>query len=127
MSTRAGAEGERIAEWILVRKGWKILDRQVRTDGGHILDCSALHPLGPECLVEIKVWGADPSGKDTVKKAIGTAYDLREVGEIRPYVLVMSHHLSGNLGGMIERAHRAGVIYEVHVLGSSEPYSDDAS
>ena len=81
-----------------------------------------MHPetSDEEWLVEVKVWGADPSGKDTVKKAIVDAYDLAQAGEPRPFLLVLSHPLTGLLQQMITRARRAGVINDVLVIGASD-------
>lgn len=110
-----GQEGERIVEGLLRYEGWDILERQVLVHG-HLLDFRAKHSQRGEALIEVKVWGAG-GGKDTVKKAIGDAYDLREAGETTPYVLVLSHELLGLHGAMLSRAIRAGVISEVRILG----------
>jgi hypothetical protein len=110
-----GQEGERIVEGLLRYEGWEIIERQVLVYG-HLLDFRAKHPRRGEALIEVKVWGAG-GGKDTVKKAIGDAYDLREAGETTPYVLVLSHELLGLHGAMLGRAIRAGVIHEVRILG----------
>jgi hypothetical protein len=116
----AGVKGEEIAEWALVRRGWKITGRQVPLAGGHRADLTAVHPetSDEEWAVEIKVWGAEPSGRDTVKKAIADAYDLAQAGETRPYMLVLSHPMAGLLAQMITRARRAGVINDVQIIGA---------
>jgi hypothetical protein len=118
----AGVVGEAVAEWSLVRSGWEITGRQVNTASGHRADFSAINPAvgEEEWLVEVKVWGAGPSGRDTVKKAIADAYDLHEAGEERPFLLVLSHPQTGLLGAMIRRARRAGVINDVLVIGASQ-------
>ena len=122
----AGALGEQTVEWVLVREGWKIIDHQVRASGGHVLDLLAIHPdLGDEWLVEVKVWGPGPSGKDTVKKAIADAYDLQQLGEPRSLLLVLSHRLDGLHGDMLRRAVRAGAINEVRIIGSTEHYAHE--
>jgi hypothetical protein len=119
-SQPSGAQGESIARWVLEREGWKITGRQV-TVSEHRLDMTAVHPdTEEEWLVEVKVWGVDPSGKDTVKKAIADAYDLAELREPRPFMLVLSHPLPGLLGRMITRARRAGVINDVRVIQAAE-------
>lgn len=117
----SGATGEVVAEWSLVRRGWQITGRQVTTPSGHRSDFTAIHPETgeEEWLVEVKVWGAEKSGKDTVKKAIADAYDLAQAGETRPFLLVLSHPLTGLHGAMITRARRAGVINDVIVIGAS--------
>lgn len=120
---QAGVEGEQTVEWILVRQGWKITGHQVKAAGGHILDMLGIHPAtGDEWLIEVKVWGALPSGKDTIKKAIADAYDLQQLAEPRPLLLVMSHPMPGLLGEMLRRAVRAGAINEVRVVGSTAYY-----
>jgi hypothetical protein len=105
------------------REGWQVTGHQVEAAGGHRLDMSALHPVyGDEWLVEVKTWGVPRSGRDTVKKAIADAYDMRQAGETRPLVLWLSHHLGGMLGEMLRRARLAGVIGEVRVIASYENY-----
>jgi hypothetical protein len=122
----AGVQGEQTVEWVLVREGWKITDRQVKVAGGHVADFVGIHPTYvDEWLIEVKVWGPGPSGKDTVKKAIADAYDLQQLGEPRPLLLIMSHRLDGLHGDMLRRAVRAGAINEVRVLGSTEHYGQD--
>lgn len=113
-----------MAEWSLVRRGWKITDRQVPLPGGHRADFTATHPetSDEEWLVEVKVWGVKRTGRDTVKKAIADAYDLAQAGETRPFMLVLSHPMTGLLGEMITRARRAGVINAVQIIGA---HSDD--
>lgn len=119
----SGSRGEEVAGWILERSGWEIVDHQVKAAGGHVLDMLAVHPVTHELwLVEVKAWGRAPSGKDTVKKAIGDAYDLQQAGEQRPLLLVISHQLTGLLADMLTRARRAGAINEVRILGSTEDY-----
>ena len=113
----AGLQGELVAKWSLVRQGWRISGEQVLIHG-HRLDLLAIHPAtGHEWMVEVKVWGPDPSGRDTVKKALADAYDLREAGETRPYLLVLSHSLEGLHGEMIARARKAGVLGDVQLIG----------
>lgn len=118
----AGVKGEEIAEWSLVRRGWQITGRQVPLPGGHRCDLTATHPDtgAEEWLIEVKVWGAAPSGKDTVKKAIADAYDLAQAGETRPFMLILSHPMTGLLGDMITRARRAGVINDVRIIGAHD-------
>jgi hypothetical protein len=116
----AGVKGEEIAEWALERRGWKITGRQVPLPGGHHCDFTAVHlaTSDEEWLIEVKVWGVAPSGRDTVKKAIADAYDLAQLGETRPFMLVLSHPMTGLLAGMITRARRAGVINDVQIIGA---------
>ncbi len=116
MSSRQnGKVGEAIVEGLLIYEGWEIIERQALVHG-HLIDLRAKHPRFGEALFEVKVWGAG-GGQDTAKKAIGDAYDLREAGETTPYVLVLSHQLSGLLQDMLTRALRAGAIHEVRVVG----------
>lgn len=110
-----GAEGERIVEGLLGYEGWEIVERQAIVRG-HRLDFRAKHPQRGEALIEVKVWAAG-GGKDTVKKAIADAYDLKEAGETLPYILMLSHEMSGLHGAMLSRAVRAGAITEVRILG----------
>lgn len=125
-SSRAGATGETVAIWALERRGWKITGRQVPAAGGHRCDISLVHMAtsDEEWLAEVKVWGAAPSGRDTVKKAIADAYDLAQAGETRPFMLVLSHPMTGVLGQMITRARRAGVINDVQIIGASKVDGD---
>lgn len=120
-SGEAGIKGEEMAEWSLERRGWKITGRQVPV-GCHRCDFTAVHleTGDEEWLVEVKVWGAKRTGRDTVKKAIADAYDLAQLGETRPFLLVLSHPLTGGLGQMITRARRAGVINDVLIIGASD-------
>jgi hypothetical protein len=119
-SSQSGAKGEVVAEWTLEQAGWEILGSHVCI-GGHEIDFVALEPeTKRQWLIEVKVWGAKPSGKDTVKKAIADSYDLREMGDERPYMLIMSHKLEGLLGDMIARAQRAGVIDDVRYIGGTK-------
>lgn len=110
-----GAEGERVVEALLGYEGWEIAERQALVHG-HRLDFRAKHPHRGEALIEVKVWGAG-GGKDTVKKAIADAYDLQQAGETIPYILMLSHELTGLHGVMLSRAVRAGAIAEVRILG----------
>lgn len=110
-----GQVGERAAEALLIYEGWEIIDRQVPVHG-HVVDLLGKHPHLGEALFEVKVW-ATRSGRDNAKKAIGVAYDLRECREIRPYILILSHELTGILGDMLERALTGGALHEVRILG----------
>ena len=111
-----GEEGERIVERLLSYGGWDVIERHPLSHGHH-LDLLAKHPDHDETLFEVKVW-ADPTrvGTDNVKKAIADAYDLRAAGETRPYILVLSHDLSGLHRMMLDRAMAVGVITDVLVL-----------
>lgn len=111
----AGAAGEEDARRRLLYIGCEILEVHPLVHG-HILDYRVWHPHYFESLVEAKFWDpAKPTGKDTVKKALADAYDLRQCGERRPYLLIVSHRLGGMLGGMLDRAVLAGVITQVLV------------
>lgn len=112
---RNGNQGEAIVEGLLVYEGWDIIERQAVVHG-HRIDFRAKHFALGEALIEVKVWAAQ-GGTDTVKKAIGDAYDLREAGETTPYVLVLSHQLAGLHRDMLARAVRAGAIQTVRVVG----------
>ncbi|MEP7114438.1 MAG: hypothetical protein ABI862_14325 [Ilumatobacteraceae bacterium] len=114
----SGNAGEVIVAGMLGYEGWQIVESQIETFG-HAVDFLAKDPAGDEVLVEVKVW-ARGGGKDTVKKAIADAYDLREAGETRPYVLVLSHELIGLYADMLRRAIIAGVIARVRILGFKE-------
>lgn len=120
-----GTEGERIVERLLGYEGWTIIERQPMA-GGHRLDLLGKHPDREETLFEVKVW-ADPTkvGTDNVKKAIADAYDLRALGETRPYVLVLSHDLGNLYGDMLRRAVVQGAIAEVRVLALI-PFGQDS-
>jgi hypothetical protein len=72
--------------------------------------------FGPQTLI------STAHSSSTVKKAIADAYDLAQAGETRPYMLMMSHPMTGLLAQMITRARRAGVINDVQIIGA---YSDD--
>jgi hypothetical protein len=115
-SRSSGAAGEATTAQLLAYEGWT-LERQV-TIGDHRVDMVGTHADHPETIFEVKVW-ADPTrvGTDTVKKAIADAYDLQAAGEERPYVLVLSHHLSQTYRNMLARALKAGAISEIRVLG----------
>lgn len=118
-------QGEAVAEWVLCRGGWKITGRQVTISSGHRLDFTAVHPdTGEEWLIEVKTWEQEKSGRDTVKKALADAYDLAELGELRPFMLVLSHELLGLYGDMITRARRAGAINDVRVIEATEHYGE---
>jgi hypothetical protein len=114
-SRRNGDDGERSAESLLRYEGWEIIERHALVHG-HRVDFRAKHPLRGEALFEVKVWGAG-GGQDTVKKAIGDAWDLLAAGETTPYILVLSHHLTGLHGDMLARAVVGGAIHEVRVMG----------
>lgn len=116
MSSREnGKIGEAIVEGLLVYEGWEIIDRQTLVHG-HKMDLRAKHPKYGEAIFEVKVWGAG-GGQDTAKKAIADAYDLQRAGETTPYILVLSHQLSGLLRNMLVRALEAGAIHQVRVIG----------
>jgi hypothetical protein len=111
----AGAAGEEAARRQLRYCGCKIL-KEHPVVHGHTLDLLVWHPEHGDSLVEVKIWHPEnPSGKDTVKKAIADAYDLRHCGETRAYLLVISHRLTGLLGDMLDRAVDAGAITAVLV------------
>jgi hypothetical protein len=112
----AGAEGELLAERLLAYAGWETVERYPLILG-HRIDRRVKHRVYGEALVEVKVWDAvKPSGKDTVKKAIADAYDLKGQGCEVPYMLVLSHDLTGLNHDMLERAMAAGAISQVLVL-----------
>jgi len=96
--------------------GYEILERQYHV-GGHVLDFLVRGRDGVEWLVEVKVW-TDPQkvGTDTVKKALADARDLKIQGEPRPYMLILSHDLTGSYGAMVTRSVAAGDIDCVSVL-----------
>jgi hypothetical protein len=112
-----GRQGEAIVEQLLRYEGHEIIERQPLVHG-HRLDLRTKHPQFGEALYEVKVW-VDPRkvGTDNVKKAIGVAYDLWAAGETTPYILVLSHHLTGLYRDMLLRAVHQKVIHEVRVLG----------
>jgi hypothetical protein len=113
-SRSSGDDGESVTRQLLVYAGWEIIEDQPLVHG-HRLDFRAKHPLYGEALFEVKVW-ATKSGRDTVKKAIGDAYDLQAAGEQTPYVLVLSHELTGLHHEMLLRANHSGAIARVLVL-----------
>lgn len=110
-----GTEGERVVEGLLHFDGWVIMKRQP-TMYGHRLDFRAIHADLGEMLIEVKVWGAG-GGKDTVKKAIADAYDLKAAGCTIPYMLILSEQLYGLNAAMIQRALDSRVIHEVRIIG----------
>lgn len=123
-SKRSGIAGEDIAKQALTREGWDIVADQVDIDG-HLIDFIGIHPVtNEEWLIEVKSWGPS-SGRDTVKKAIADAYDFQQLGQSRPYMLVLSHFLPGLLGDMLRRARKAGAIHDIRVLGSRSEYDED--
>lgn len=117
-SRTSGAQGEDVVAALLSYNGWDIIARQVDVHG-HRIDFVAKHQQYGECLVEVKVWARD-GGKDTVKKAIADAYDLRAAGETRPYFLMLSHELYGLHAEMLRRAIDQGAIAFVRVLAFME-------
>lgn len=110
-----GQAGERAAEALLVYEGWEIIDRQVPVHG-HVVDILAKHPKLGEALFEVKVWATN-SGRDNAKKAVGVAWDLKACGEPRPYILILSHELTGILGDMLDRALTGGALHQYRILG----------
>jgi hypothetical protein len=120
----AGAAGENDARRRLEYEGCEILEAHPLIHG-HRLDFLVRHPVYGESFVEAKFWKpGDNSGKDTVKKAIADAYDLRECGETRAYILVISHRLRGLHREMLRRARKAGVIAAIYVIELTS-YLDD--
>lgn len=103
-----GNVGHATAATLLGYQGWA-LEWEYRHPEGHRIDLRGTHALHPETLFEVKAWGAG-GGTDTVRKAIAVAYDLLELGETRPYVLVLSHPIGGLYGRMIGRAEVAGAL-----------------
>jgi hypothetical protein len=121
----SGAKGEAEARSLLDREHvWEWNDTRPIGAGGHRLDLGATHiPTGQEWLIEVKTWDRK-SGRDTVKKAIADAYDMRQAGEERLIMLVISEHLGGILGDMLRRARRAGAINEIRITGTWSNYDD---
>jgi hypothetical protein len=121
----SGSRGEAEAKSLLSRERvWKFSDTRPIGAGGHRLDLGAIHlPTGLEWLIEVKTWDT-VSGRDTVKKAIADAYDMREAGEQRLIMLVISEHLGGLLGDMLRRARRAGAINDIRITGTWSNYDD---
>jgi hypothetical protein len=109
-----GNAGEAAVAAVLGYSGWEIVQRQYLTHG-HRLDFLVRSPARGEALVEVKVW-ATKSGRDTVKKAIADAYDLRLAGEVRPVILILSEHMSGLHDAMLRRCIAFGAIAEVLIL-----------
>jgi hypothetical protein len=114
-ANEAGPQGEALAEALLAYAGWETVEHHPVVLG-HRLDRRVKHRVYGEALVEVKVWGVRPSGKDTVKKAIADAYDLQRQGCEIPYILVLSHDLTGLHHDMLERAVAAHAISQVLVL-----------
>lgn len=113
-SRQHGEAGERVAAELLGYEGWEILERQALVHG-HAVDFRAKHPKHGEALIEVKVW-ATKSGRDNAKKAIGVAWDLLACGEQTPYILILSHELTGILGDMLARAVTGGAISQIRVV-----------
>lgn len=111
---QSGADFELECEMALKRQGWEILDRQHSLPSGHRADMIARHPeTDIVWFVECKGWGFRRSGKDTIKKALADAYDLAQLPDRMPFLLMLSHHMPGLLGAMVARAQLAGVVNEV--------------
>ena len=125
-SHESGASGEAEAKSLLDREHvWKWSPTRPIGAGGHRMDLGAIHiPTGEEWLIEVKTWNTI-SGRDTVKKAIADAYDMRQAGETRIIMLVISEHLGGILGDMLRRARKAGAINEIRITGSWSNYDDE--
>lgn len=113
-SLRQGQWGEQLAEGLLAYAGWEVVERHPNVLG-HLLDRRVKHRVYGEALVEVKVWGR-AGGQDTVKKAIADAYDLQRAGCETPYILILSHDLTGLHHDMLERAMASGAIWRVLVL-----------
>jgi hypothetical protein len=122
-SYSSGRKGEEEAKSLLAREHvWKWSDSRPIGVGGHRMDLGAIHlPTGEEWLIEVKTWDT-LSGRDTVKKAIADAYDMRQAGETRMIMLVISEHLGGILGDMLRRARQAGAINEIRITGTWTNY-----
>lgn len=116
MSSEHGKWGEDAAERLLRYDGYEILERQYHV-GGHRVDFLVRSRGRVEWLVEVKVW-MDPKkvGTDTVKKALHSARDLKLQGETRPYMLILSHDLTGTYRDQITRSVAAGDVDVVFVL-----------
>jgi hypothetical protein len=117
-SSRAGAEGERTAERLLIYAGWEVVERQPLVHG-HRLDLRVKHVAHGEALVEVKVWETK-SGRDTVLKAVAVAYDLHTCGEETPIILILSEDLAGIYGDTVRRALKAAVFTQVLILTLKE-------
>jgi len=116
-SKDSGKAGEQAAEALLIYQGWEIIGPDLPVHG-HKIDRLAKHPVHGEALFEIKVW-ATKSGRDSAKKAIADAWDLQACGEERPYILILSHELTGILADMLDRALAAGALHDVWILAFS--------
>lgn len=111
---RIGSFGEQLAEGLLGYAGWEVVEHPARILG-HRPDFRMKHAIQGEALVEVKVWGRG-GGKDIVKKAIADAYDLQRLGCETPYILILSHDLTGLHREMLQRAMASGAIWQVWVL-----------
>jgi hypothetical protein len=114
-ANESGRRGDATVTDVLDRHGWKLLDSQVEAFGVHV-DRLMADPEGVDSLVEIKSWGYEPSGKDTIKKAIADAYYLQGRGETRPYVLVLTHAPTGLHLEMVHQAVRDGAIAQAFIV-----------
>lgn len=114
-SSGSGRQGEQTVLGILRYEGWQDIRRQVPI-GGHTLDFVATHTVHGEALFEVKVWEKG-GGKDTVKKALWDAVDLKLQAITTPYILFLSHDLMGNYQEQILRAVKAGFVHEARVIG----------
>ncbi len=120
-SSGSGKQGESTVLGLLRYGGWENIEHQVLV-GGHVLDFRAKHPIHGEALFEVKVWEKG-GGKDTVKKALWDAVDLKLQGIDTPYILFLSHDLMGNYRDQILRAEKAGFVHEARVIGA-QPLRD---
>lgn len=114
-SRRSGRQGESTVLGLLRYEAWGDIEAQVEI-GGHILDFRAKHADVGEALHEVKAWEAG-GGKDTVKKALWDAVDLKLQGITTPYILWLSHDLMGNYRDQIRRAMAAGFVHQARVIG----------
>jgi hypothetical protein len=115
-SRGSGQRGEDAVLAHMTYEGWGDIERQYHI-GGHVLDFKAKHSVIGEGLHEVKAWEKG-GGKDTVKKALWDAVDLKLQGIVLPYTLWLSEELFGNYRDQILRAKAAGFLFDARVISS---------
>lgn len=118
-ASEQGREFEDAVMALLKYAGWEIKDRRNRIEG-HEIDIVAIDDEGRETWVECKgsFRGTVPGlmRNDTVKKAVGVAWSLKQRIPDRPrYILVTSHIPNdGTVGAtMLRDAVRGGLFDEI--------------
>jgi hypothetical protein len=118
-SRRSGDLGEVAAIAMLEQRGWKLIERQAKVLGLRI-DALMFDPDANEVLVQVKAWQPGNSGRDTVKKDIHDAWQLRRRGEQRAIVLVLTEPMRGILRESLLDALAEGFYTRVLIINVTE-------